>query len=255
MRLGKAIILAILLLPFCTRAETSFDSTNAGYRVENLFSIDYARTIGKDILHVTSAPFRWKEPQWERLSVCASAIIGAVAVSDLEMRAFVRRNRSRFVDDLMTQIEPFGRHYPFAVSSTFYLAGVIFKKPNARATGLDGFAASLVASEMITPALKKIIGRKRPFRNEGEFAFDSFSPHVSFPSGHTTRAFAVAAVIDAHYRQKWVKITAYTIATLVACSRMNSDMHWSSDVIAGGIIGITVGKAIVKLNRERRARR
>ena len=164
MRLGKAIILAILLLPFCTRAETSFDSTNAGYRVENLFSTTYAHTIGKDILYVTSAPLRWKEPQWERLSVYASAVIGAVAVSDLELRAFVKRNHSRFVDELMKQAEPFGRQYPFAVSSTFYLTGVVFKKPNARATGLDGFAASLVASEMITPALKVIIGRKRPFR-------------------------------------------------------------------------------------------
>lgn len=255
MRLGKAIILAILLLPLCARPETNSDFSDVACRVENLFSIDYARTIGKDILHVTSAPLRWKEPQWERLSVYASAVIGAVAVSDLGMRSFVQRNRSSFVGDVITQIEPFGRHYPFAVSSTFYLTGVIFKKPNARATGLDGFAASLIASEMITPALKKIIGRKRPFRNEGEFAFDSFSPHVSFPSGHATRAFAVAAVIDGHYRQRWVKITAYTIATLVAYSRMNSDMHWSSDVLAGAVIGYTVGKAVVKSNHVARAKR
>lgn len=248
-------ILSLVVTAVGIKADTNSDSVSSPvYHVENLLSLDYARTIALDMKHVSLSPLHWKEAQWERLAVYSSAVIGAVAVSDLEMRLFVQRNRSRLGDDFFDEIEPFGRHYPFIISGSFYLTGIIFKKPNARATGLDGFAASLIASEMITPALKEIIGRKRPFRNEGEFKFDSFSSHDAFPSGHTTRAFAVATVIASHYKQKWLKVAAYSIATLVAYSRMNSDMHWSSDVLAGGIIGYTVGKTVVKLNQSRRGK-
>ena len=107
MRLRIAIVPVVLLLAFGARAETGPDSSGAPYRVENLFSVDYAWTIGNDMRHVFTAPLRWKEPQWERLSVYASAVIGAVAVSDLELRAFVKRNHGRFVDELMKQSEPF----------------------------------------------------------------------------------------------------------------------------------------------------
>lgn len=255
MRLSLWVILFLVAVSVGSRADTTGVAVDSSVpHTENLISLDYARTLAFDVKLVFMSPLHWREPQWERLAVYSSAAIGAVAVSDLEMRLFVQRNRSRFGDDFFDEIEPFGRHYPFIISGSFYLTGVIFKKPNARATGLDGFAASLIASEMITPALKEIIGRKRPFRNEGEFKFDSFSSHDAFPSGHTTRAFAVATVIASHYKQKWVKVAAYSIATLVAYSRMNSDMHWSSDVLAGGIIGFTVGKAVVKLNQSRRGK-
>lgn len=62
----------------------------------------------------------------------------------------------------------------------------------------------------------------------------------SFPSGHTTQAFAAASIIHREFRYKspWYGIGAYTIATAVAAFRMLNNRHWESDVFAGAGIGI-----------------
>ena len=42
----------------------------------------------------------------------------------------------------------------------------------------------------------------------------------SFPSGEATQAFAVASVIAAHYDGLWIKISSYSIASLVGMARI-----------------------------------
>ena len=81
--------------------------------------------------------------------------------------------------------------------------------------------------------------------------FQPFDGRDSFPSGHATQAFAVATVIAEHYEQPWVKVASYTLASAVAYSRLNSNSHWASDVVAGAAIGIFVGETVVHLNANR----
>ena len=75
---------------------------------------------------------------------------------------------------------------------------------------------------------------------------------ASFPSGETTQAFAVASVIAAHYDSLWVKVSSYGIASLVGMARIYENAHWTSDVLAGALIGTAVGTAIVHFNEKRR---
>ena len=78
------------------------------------------------------------------------------------------------------------------------------------------------------------------------------SSNASFPSGETTQAFAVASVIAAHYDSLWVKVSSYGIASLVGIARIYEDAHWTSDALAGALIGTAVGMAIVHYNEKRR---
>ena len=55
-------------------------------------------------------------------------------------------------------------------------------------------------------------------------------------------------MIASHYRQKWVQYVAYGIATMVAFARVDYDVHWASDVLAGAIIGISIGHGVVVYN-------
>lgn len=81
-----------------------------------------------------------------------------------------------------------------------------------------------------TLILKNIVRERRP--NNGD--------NYSFPSGHTTTAFAFASVIAAEHAWYW-GVTGYALATYVAVSRINDNEHYLHDVMAGAIIGTTFG--------------
>ena len=78
----------------------------------------------------------------------------------------------------------------------------------------------------IVYVLKPVVDRQRP---------DGGSE--SFPSGHSASAFAGAAFLQRRYGWSY-GVPAYAVATFVAYSRVESKRHWTSDVIAGGAIGI-----------------
>ena len=62
----------------------------------------------------------------------------------------------------------------------------------------------------------------------------------SFPSGHTSFAFAMAHFMHKEYGElsTWYSIGAYSCATAVGIMRVTKNAHWISDVIAGAGIGI-----------------
>jgi membrane-associated phospholipid phosphatase len=72
----------------------------------------------------------------------------------------------------------------------------------------------------------------------------------SFPSGHTTTAFAFASVVGAEHGLSW-GIPAYAIATLVGVSRVNDNAHYPHDVVAGATIGITYGLGLYYMDKKR----
>ena len=70
--------------------------------------------------------------------------------------------------------------------------------------------------------------------------------YASFPSGHTTVAFAAATVFATEYRDKpIIPVIAYTAATLIGLSRITENKHWTTDVIAGAALGFLQGKNVV----------
>lgn len=101
---------------------------------------------------------------------------------------------------------------------------------------------------------KRTICRARPrFTDAGSFwngpcLFDSFH-YLSFPSGHTTTAFALAVVL-AHFfpggRALW-----FLLAVLVGLSRLYLVEHFLADVVAGAGLGFAVGWAVVWLSNRR----
>ncbi len=140
----------------------------------------------------------------------------------------------------------------FLVLGGFYLAGAIGKDSKAKNVCLDGLAASLIATGMITPVIGTLVGRERPTEEQGAYAFHPFEGR-SFPSGHSTQAFAVASVIATSYDQFWVKATAYGAATMTAWQRVRRGKHFPTDVVAGAAIGTLVGHSVVHFNRKLRS--
>lgn len=88
---------------------------------------------------------------------------------------------------------------------------------------------SLLINDLMVSSLKKWVDSDRP---NGE-------PH-SFPSGHTSTAFALAHFMHKEYgdRSIWYSIGAYSCATTVGIMRVAKNAHWISDVVAGAGFGM-----------------
>jgi membrane-associated phospholipid phosphatase len=204
---------------------------------------------GRDARGIATAPTHWDADRWEKAGLTALAL-AAVLTSDEEVRELVQRNRSDLSQDVADFITPFGGQRAQNISIGLMLVGLAVRNPNLRDTGRDALEATLFAGRILTPQLKRAIGRSRPFVDEGTYAFDPFSGHASFPSGHAANAFALASVVAAHYQQPWVRYSAYGLASAVAWARVHDDLHFASDVVAGAVVGTAMGRAVVARNRR-----
>jgi len=211
----------------------------------------FATLLKNDAQQIATAPLRWGRSDWMKLGIGVLAV-GGVALLDEDLRKSVDRSSTGTSRSLAKVVEPFGGEYSLGVLGGFFLAGKMFDDDKAMAVAEDGLASSLIAAGAITPLLKVTFGRRRPSQTEG--TLDLGGGGESFPSGHATQAFAVASVVASHYDSIWVKVGAYGLASLVGWSRMQDKAHYASDVLAGALIGIVVGKAVVRLHESQRFR-
>jgi hypothetical protein len=98
-------------------------------------------------------------------------------------------------------------------------------------------ADALLTSALISEGLKRIIHSNRPDGSDDD----------SFPSGHATLAFTVAAM-QAHYKPKQAPLW-YLGAGLIAESRVHLRKHRWRDVAAGGLIGYATARYELKQRR------
>jgi membrane-associated phospholipid phosphatase len=223
--------------------------------VERLFSKEYGLLLYEDTKEVFTAPGHWGTREWAVFGGLSATVVG-LTFADRAIRNHEQSHLGTFSDTVAKELAPLGAEYSFGALGAFYLAGIIWDNPNARAVTHDGLAASLITSAMIIPAMKYTFGRARPDQDRGSKDFDPFNiGQSSFPSGHTAQAFTVATVIAEHYDSWWVKGVSYGAASLVGWARVHKDRHFASDCFAGAVIGTFVGHTVVKYNQRHRAGR
>ncbi|HEY4423559.1 MAG TPA: phosphatase PAP2 family protein [Pyrinomonadaceae bacterium] len=129
-----------------------------------------------------------------------------------------------------------------AVAGTFYLIGRKKNNYRARETGVLS-AEAMINSLIVEGALKGITQRARPL--DGHERSEFFDGGSSFPSGHSTQAWAIATVIAHEYKDRpAVQIAAYGIASAVSVARFTGHKHYLSDVLAGSALGFGIGKFV-----------
>ena len=146
----------------------------------------------------------------------------------------------------------------YVIGASLYLFGRVTKRQNLADFGWHGTEAVLVANGL-TGFLKGTLGRARPFvsndSNPRDFRFGGGfgeSERQSFPSGHTSTAFAAAAAVTSEIRRlhpkalPYVATVMYGGATLVGLSRMYHNKHWASDVALGAAVGTFSGLKVVR---------
>lgn len=143
-------------------------------------------------------------------------------------------------------------------SGAAYAAGRLANRPGLADAGLHAGEAVL-ASGLVTVAIKTIAGRERPYAanpaeptdaDEFQLLRGFHGTNASFPSGHTTVAFAAATAFSAELARthpeasRWVSPALYTTAAAVGISRLYNNQHWASDAIMGAAVGHLVGRTL-----------
>ena len=73
----------------------------------------------------------------------------------------------------------------------------------------------------------------------------------SFPSGHSTQAFALLIPLMLFVRQNGFKFAVLLVALLAAFSRTYLSMHWFEDIVAGSFIGFCAALSVYYMIPER----
>jgi membrane-associated phospholipid phosphatase len=90
----------------------------------------------------------------------------------------------------------------------------------------------------LTEVLKYSIDRPRPFERYSFITKKSDAGNPSFPSGHTSGAFATATSFSLAYPKWYIIAPSFAWAGTVAYSRLQLGVHYPSDVLGGIIVGV-----------------
>jgi len=194
-----------------------------------------------DFRDLSAVPWHMNGSRW-RFLAWGSAAVGAAYAGDGRVRSAVQRNRSSGSDRLVDDLRPLGNQAgALSVIGLIWLGGRLSGDADAVAIGEDAFEATIFSNLLIVPALKAASGRARPDAELGRAHFKPFSGADAFPSGEAAQAFTIASVVAVHARAHWVKVVGWSLAGVLAYGRVHLDRHWTSDVVAGALIGAGVG--------------
>ena len=239
--------LMLLLNFFVMQGFVFTQDSSSEYRLNK----KYLEGFGNDFVEVVSSPKSWSKKDVLRLwGVLGAGILVYTVDQEIHQWSLDQRNSSS--SNASRLIENIG-HGTFlsALIATMYVTGEISDDKNLRKTALLSLEGWLT-SGLIVQGMKFITGRARPHTEESFSSFHPFSSehrNKSFPSGHAASAFAVAVVIANHSEKFSIDFLSYSLATLVAMSRVHNSEHWMSDVFIGSAVGYFVGNKILALNK------
>ena len=131
--------------------------------------------------------------------------------------------------------------YPVSVGipAGILLAGYISHNKLEQQKGWK-IVGALAVNTIISQGLKYTINRERPYEKYPLIInpYDRAEQGKSFPSGHTSTAFSLAASLSIEYKKWYYVVPAYAYAASVGYSRLYLGEHYPTDVLAGAAIGV-----------------
>lgn len=208
--------------PKAPPAQASPDGRRTGSR----FLVNY----GRDVVGVVS-----KDNLKPLLIVAGATGVGALFDDDVH-EYFSETRRARWLGDAGEQL---GKPIVIApMALALFGIGRLNHHQSFRDATYDVAEVTLVAASYTT-ALKYVVRRERP---DG-------SNNYSFPSGHTCNAFAWASIGARYYGWK-LGVPGYALASLIGISRMEKNVHYLSDVLAGAGLGYISARSVMRKNSQ-----
>lgn len=156
---------------------------------------------------------------------------GFIAIENDGLKKLDNNTRLEIQEDhpaFVTKLDNYLQYSPALAVYCLNALGVKGKNNFRDRTIIYGLS-TIISSAIVLP-VKKITKVQRP----------DDSGINSFPSGHTTTAFAAAEFLRMEYKDvsPWYGIAGYTVAAATGALRLYNNKHWVSDVVAGAGFGI-----------------
>lgn len=248
-------ILFALIVAFglCPKLMAQSDSLIAD-RMPRSNGISYVASYYHDGVSALQSLTESRPRQWLMISGlgigCAFSTRYEYAVND-----YFQNNRVKAVSAVTENVfDPFFGKELLGGVVVFTGVSALLNKPKATETGLNALKAGLLASAGMY-ASKMSVQRARPYMYDSfPYTRSMFSyDFESFPSGHSTNAFAIATVFaEAYKNRKAVPYICYGLAGLTALSRVYDNKHHVSDIIVGSAIGFIVGQTVAQKKHWRK---
>ncbi len=168
---------------------------------------------------------------------------------DIDLLNEINLERNKSLDPsfkfITNSVSPMSIGAPIAVLGI----GIIQKDSSLKSKGIFMVEAFCV-NAFTTTAMKLAFKRDRPFVTYPFLDKQAEAGSYSFPSGHTSSAFALATSLSLAYPKWYVVAPSYVYACAAGYSRMHLGVHYPSDVLAGAIVG--AGSAVLSHYLQRK---
>lgn len=155
---------------------------------------------------------------------------------DINILRDINVNRNKDLDPTFKLVTNSAVPLSVATPIIIYSVGLIKKDSSIKKQAIF-IGETFLVNAFITTALKHTIKRNRPFVTYPDIDQATSAVGSSFPSGHTSLAFATATSLSVAYPKWYVIAPSFVWAGAVGYSRMHLGVHYPSDVFAGAIIG------------------
>jgi len=200
--------------------------------------------VAEDAKLYFTAPLRWDAHDWLHVGETL-VVIGAAHQFDDDVRTHFVRDRANALDGRdphsMRDAVPAA-----AILAGTWAAAFWQQSPDGYEEGREMIEAAGF-SAVTTTLLKYATRRSRP--NESADPNDWRASGDSFPSMHTSAAFAIGTVLaesggDNH---RWIRrFLGYGLAGATGYARLHDNVHWLSDTMAGAAVGIATARFVMR---------
>ena len=183
-------------------------------------------------------------PRSVALAVGGAAILGVGMGADAplldEVQAGYHGPAARYLDI----VNPIGGPRAVPVVAGVFAATLATDNARLQDAAFTSFQA-LAYAGAVSYGIKAAAGRMRPTEGRGARRLRPFSGHSSFPSGHTTQAFAVVTPWVYYYPGP-ATYGLLALSTGTAVARVARGKHWPSDVVAGAALGFLTARSLAR---------
>lgn len=234
----------------------SRDANPWGATIESDPWVPSLRSMGQNALDIARAPASLTERDPLVALGVTGGLVGAMATLDAPVYRQMSTPGSPVAEGMGVLAAP-GRWYDrlgpdevsIGVAGALAVSGGVLQRPRLTRTAVH-VAEAVVYTKVVTGLAKGVIGRSRPFATSNPLAVNDFEEiatahrDLSMPSGHTSRAFALASVLSHEFDRWYVSVPAYGFATSVGLQRIHSGDHWLTDAVVGAALGHFIGRVV-----------
>jgi membrane-associated phospholipid phosphatase len=183
--------------------------------------------------------------------------ISIQAQSISEVNTLRRINPDNPNSTIWTNLSNTSKYISVGVPVGYFVAGLIHNNKDLKQKAAYT-AATILLNTATTTLLKNVVKRERPYNVYTGIFPDKIESDYSFPSGHTSSAFATATSLAITTKKWYIAVPAFAWSASVGYSRIYLGQHYPSDVIMGALVGTSsafvchwASKQLLKRNKSK----